>query len=96
MDQSDFNLELKIAKIKEKYSNEEVEKMFDSEWPNWVDIDWDEDGYFDTDWDWYIENIGNAAQLVILDYLIDDDTITDEQREILNSKLIEIYPILEL
>lgn len=91
-----FNLELRITKIKEKYSNEDIEKMFDEEWSEWVDEDWDEDGYFGTDWDWYVENVGDAAQLVVLDMIIDDDTITDDQRELLNSKLIEIYPVLSL
>jgi len=89
-----FNLELKIAKIKEKYSNERVERMFDEEWPNWVDLNWDIDGYYGSDWDWYVENIGNAAQLVILDIIIDEDNISEEQRDLLTDQLIKIYPIL--
>ena len=89
-----FNLELRIAKIREKYSNEDIERMFDEEWPEWIDSNWDMDDYFGSDWDWYVENVGDGAQLVVLDILIDDDTITEEQREILNNKLIEIYPIL--
>jgi hypothetical protein len=92
--ESNSNLELKISLIKEKYSVEDVERMFDEEWPNWVDLDWDIDNYFGTDWDWYVENVGDAAQLVVLDMLIDDDTITEEERGILDQKLIEIYPIL--
>lgn len=90
----EFNLELRVAKIKEKYSNEDIERMFDEEWPEWVDLNWDEDGYFGSDWDWYVENVGDSAQLIILDILINDDSITDEQRGLLDSKLIEIYPIL--
>lgn len=92
--ESNSNLELKISLIKDRYSVEDVERMFDEEWPYWVNLNWDMDDYFGSDWDWYVENIGDAAQLVVLDMLIDDDSFTEEERDELEKRLIEIYPIL--
>lgn len=87
----EFNLELKLAKIKEKYSKEDVSKMFNNEWLNWLDETWDEN-YVGDEWDWYIENYPeNPAQEVVLYFLIDDDDLTNEQQEKIEEELTKYY-----
>ena len=93
-----FDLDLKLSKIKDKYTEQNVVDMFNKEWPNWVDSNWDDnddDHHYDNNFDWYEENGDNVAREVILDIIIDDDNIDTNDREELENKLSEIYPILQ-
>ena len=61
-----FDLEFAMAKVKEHYSEDEVVELFDDEWPNWVDNDWEDDGDYDTEYDWYMDHNNNEAQDAVI------------------------------
>jgi len=68
--ESDFDLEFAISKIKEKYSESDINTMFDNELLEWVHLDWEDDGY-DSEYDWYINHNNGEAQDVIIEQIID-------------------------
>lgn len=51
-----FDLDLAITRVKEKYSDDEVASRYDDEMMNWIDSDWEEDGDYDSEYDWYIDH----------------------------------------
>lgn len=65
--ESTFNVEEAMKKIKEKFDEMQVAEMFDEEvvGGGWVDDDWEEE--YDSEYDWYI-NYGNGeAEGVVVD-----------------------------
>lgn len=64
--ETSFDLEFAMAKVKEHYSEDEVVELFDDEWPNWVDNDWEDDGDYDTEYDWYMDHNNNEAQDAVI------------------------------
>lgn len=66
--ESDFDLDFAMSKIKEKYSEEEVAEMFDQELLEWVDPDWEED--YESEYDWYIDHNNGEAQDVVIENII--------------------------
>jgi hypothetical protein len=64
----EFDLEFAMAKIKEKYSEQEVAEMFDNEILEWVDPDWEED--YESEYDWYIDHNNDEAQDVVIEQII--------------------------
>lgn len=67
---SNFNLEDAMNKIKEEFSEEKVAEMFDEEILEWLDSDWEEDGY-DSEYEWYVDHNNNEAQDVVYKQIID-------------------------
>lgn len=64
-----FDLDLAISRIKEEYSDDEVVSRYDDEIINWVDSDWEDDGY-DSEYDWYIDHNNGEAQDVVIGEMI--------------------------
>lgn len=65
-----FDLALAITRIKEKYSEDEVASKYDDELLNWVDSDWENDGDYESEYDWYIDHNNGEAQDVVIDEMI--------------------------
>jgi hypothetical protein len=65
-----FDLALAITRIKEKYSEDEVASKYDDELLNWVDSDWENDGDYESEYDWYIDYNNGEAQDVVIDEMI--------------------------
>ena len=61
-----FDLDLAITRIKEEYSDDEVASIYDDEMMNWVDSDWEDDGDYDTEYDWYMDHNNNEAQDAVI------------------------------
>jgi len=66
-----FDLDLAITRVKEEYSDDEVASRYDDEMMNWVDSDWEEDGDYDSEYDWYIDHNNGEAQDVVIGEMID-------------------------
>ena len=66
-----FDLDLAITRVKEEYSDDEVASRYDDEMMNWVDSDWEEDGDYDSEYDWYIDHNNGEAQDVVIGEIID-------------------------
>ncbi len=64
----EFDLEFAMAKIKEKYSEMDVAKMFDEELLEWVDPDWEEE--YESEYDWYMDHNNGEAQDVVIEQII--------------------------
>jgi elongation factor P--beta-lysine ligase len=62
-------LDLAIKRIKDEYSDDEVAANYDDEIMNWVDSDWEDDGY-DSEYDWYIDHNNGEAQDVVIGEMI--------------------------
>jgi hypothetical protein len=67
--ESDFDLELAMTKIKEKYADEKVAEMFDEEIIEWVDENWQDN--YESEYDWYMDHNNGEAQDVIIEQIID-------------------------
>jgi hypothetical protein len=67
--ESDFDLELAMTKIKEKYADEKVAEMFDEEILEWVDENWQDN--YESEYDWYMDHNNGEAQDVIIEQIID-------------------------
>ena len=52
--------------LKENFDEEKVTSMLDDEIINWVDSDWEDDGDYDSEYDWYIAHGRNSAEDVII------------------------------
>lgn len=65
-----FDLELAITRIKEEYSDNEVNTRYDLEILEWIDPDWEEDGNYDSEYDWYIDHNNGEAQDVVIGEMI--------------------------
>jgi len=59
-----------MTRIKEEYSENEVATKYDDELLNWVDSDWEEDGDYDSEYDWYIDHNNGEAQDVVIEEMI--------------------------
>lgn len=66
--ESDFDLDFAMSKIKEEYSEEKVAEMFDEELLEWTDPDWEED--YESEYDWYIDHNNGEAQDVVIEHVI--------------------------
>lgn len=64
-----FDVHFAMAKIKEKYSQEDVTNMFDNEWPNWVDDNWQDDDC-DSEYDWYMDHSNEEAEDAVITEMI--------------------------
>jgi len=95
---TEFNLDFAISKIREEFSEDRVVKMFDDEWPNWVDDNWDESEY-DSDLEWYQEHNNEEAQDVVYEEIISwfckkfNKIISDKDRELLYNAIKNEYMI---
>jgi len=67
---ANFDIELAITKIKEEFSDTDVATMYDEEITNWVDSDWEEDGEYESEYDWYIDHNNDEAQDVVISSII--------------------------
>jgi hypothetical protein len=61
---NEFDLQFAMAKIKEEFSEDKVIGMFDDEFLNWVDSDWEDD--YDSEYDWYIDHNNGEAQDAVI------------------------------
>lgn len=78
--ESEFDLDFAMAKIKEHFSEDKVVDMFDEEVMEWVDSDWSDD--YDSEYDWYIDHNNGEAQDVVIDTLL--NWFTSEYKKKLN------------
>jgi hypothetical protein len=69
-EKSKFDLDLAITRVKEEYSDNEVSIRYDLEIMEWVDSDWEEDGNYDSEYDWYIDHNNGEAQDVVIGEMI--------------------------
>ena len=65
-----FDLDLAITRVKEEFSDDEVAARYDDEMMNWIDSDWEEDGDYDSEYDWYIDHNNGEAQDVVIEEMI--------------------------
>ena len=65
-----FDLDLAITRVKEEFSDDEVAARYDDEVMNWIDSDWEEDGDYDSEYDWYIDHNNGEAQDVVIEEMI--------------------------
>jgi hypothetical protein len=93
----EFDVEFAITKIKDKFSEDEVNILFDNELLEWVDPDWSDE--YDSEYDWYVEHNNGEAQDVVIDQLIDwymkeyGEISVDEQIE-LKDRIKKEYDVL--
>jgi len=79
-----FDLDLAITRIKEEFSDNEVSARYDNEIMEWVDSDWEEDGNYESEYDWYMDHNNGEAQDVVIGEMINwykktyDKDISDE------------------
>jgi hypothetical protein len=69
-EKSTFDLDLAITRVKEEFSDDEVATRYDDEMMNWIDSDWEEDGDYDSEYDWYIDHNNGEAQDVVIEEMI--------------------------
>ena len=69
-EKSTFDLDLAITRVKEEYSDDEVADRYDDEMMNWIDSDWEEDGDYESEYDWYIDHNNGEAQDVVIGEMI--------------------------
>jgi len=69
-EKSTFDLDLAITRVKEEYSDDEVAARYDDEMMNWIDSDWEEDGDYESEYDWYIDHNNGEAQDVVIGEMI--------------------------
>ena len=94
----DFDVNLAISKIKEHFTEEDVNYMFDSEILEWIDKDWQDE--YESEYDYYIEHNNGEAQEVIIEDIInwyekEFGEITKEQKFELIDEIKGTYYILE-
>jgi PKD repeat protein len=97
---SDFDINFALTKIKEEWSKEKIDGIYQEEWKNWVDDNWD-DSEYDSDREWYDEHNNGEAEDIVLDNLIDwfltkyNKTVSDVDRDELVSLLKKEYKLGE-
>ncbi|HKL24445.1 MAG TPA: hypothetical protein VJ912_03860 [Candidatus Nanoarchaeia archaeon] len=98
-----MDLENIIEKIKENFSEGELTSRLDNEIFNWVDSDWQEDGEYESEYDWYFDYGGGEAENEIVKEMIrwwqdkynnGKELNTEEYCKIYN-KIIEEYDFLD-
>ena len=77
--------------LEKNYSEEKVAEMFDEEVLNWIDEDWEEDGNYEIEYDWYIDFRNGEAEDEVI------STIANAIREALPnlSPSIDIEDVLK-
>ena len=96
-DESKFDINFTLAKIKEKFPENKYTQMFDNEWPNWIDSDWEEDGDYDSDYDWYVDHNNREAEDIVLEEIIEwykttyQDLKSEEDESALFDALKDFY-----
>lgn len=63
--ETEFNLESAMAEIKKEYNKEKAALLFDDEVLEWIDEDWEEDGDYNDEYEWYIDHNNGEAQDVL-------------------------------
>lgn len=61
-----------IKFIAENYPEEKVAEMYDEEILNWVDSDWNEDGDYESEYDWYKDHNSNEAEDEVIKTITSD------------------------
>lgn len=94
-----FDLEIAMSKIGKKFSDRDVASRFDDEWPNWVDDNWEDEGY-DSDYEWYCDHNNGEAQEVVIEEIIswyvnsDKIELTDSERSDLFQEIKHTYQLI--
>jgi hypothetical protein len=65
----EFDPQVAIVKIKEKFSEDDITQKYDEEILEWTDPDWEEE--YESEYDWYIDHNNGEAQDVILSEMIE-------------------------
>lgn len=66
--ESEFNLDLVMSKIREKFPEDTIIDLYDNEILEWVDEDWSDE--YDSEYDWYVDHGRGEAQDVIINDII--------------------------
>lgn len=90
-----FDVEHAMVKIKEHFSKEKVQEMFNDELLQWVDDDWKKE--HKSELDWYTKNNNGEAQDIVISQIVDwytknFDNINEEE---LVNKIKETYSCLK-
>lgn len=98
-----MNLDNIIEKIKSNFSEGELISNLDDEILNWMDSDWQKDGEYESEYDWYLEyGRGEAENEIVKDmikwwqdkYNNGKELNTEEYCQIYN-KITEEYGFLD-
>lgn len=76
--------------LEENFNEEKVTSMLDDEILNWVDSDWENDGDYDCEYDWYISHGRNSAEDVIIKEITDD-----VMKQFPEKEMIEVYDLVK-
>jgi len=63
-----FDIDYALLKVKEQYSESEVCQMFDDEVLEWVDDNWEDE--YESEYDWYVDHNNGEAQDTIITQMI--------------------------
>lgn len=91
-----YTLDSAIKYIEDENTKEDIIASFDNEVLEWVDPDWEEDGY-DSEHDWYTDHNNKEAEDVVITelinkYLKDNNlSINSEEHSELHDTLMEKY-----
>lgn len=58
--------------LSKNYTEERVTEDFDEEVNNWVDSDWEDDGNYSDEYEWYIDHNNGEAQDVVIRNIVED------------------------
>jgi len=68
--EAEDNLRKVFSWINANYNEMKVARMLDDEIQNWLDDDWEEDGEFEDEFEWYNEYGGGEAEDAIVEEII--------------------------
>jgi hypothetical protein len=89
-------LEKIMAQIRKDYSEQEVLERIDDTIPDYVDIDWRDDGC-ENEYEWYTEHCNNEAEDQVVGEMIDNwQALYNDGKELqseMKSKLFDLIKI---
>lgn len=97
--QTEFDLDFALSKIKDFYSQSQIEKMIRDEVDNWVEDT--ESMEYENPMDWYSNNGSGEVEEIVIDQLMDwyegeySTELTDSQRVDLSNQIIATYSELQ-
>lgn len=95
----EFDPDFALSKIKDFYSQSQIEKMIRDEVDNWVEDT--ESSEYENPMDWYSNNGSGEVEEIVIDQLMDwyereyVTELTDSQRVDLSNKIIATYSELQ-
>lgn len=97
--QTEFDLDFALLKIKDFYSQSQIEKMIRDEVGNWIEDT--ESREYENPMDWYSSHGSGEVEEIVIDQLMDwyegeySTELTDSQRVDLSNQIIATYSELQ-